>query len=513
VPHQTYSDETAADDGGDSIVGHVKVGGEAGNVAVGRNILQLRVQVGSIGVPAGPLLLIAACVLAIAIVVVVGPLGPDHMSGNFNVAVADFGGLDQASSGSSTSSEAQQLSRWIFGGLVDEYAHLPGGIGLQTQIWHDSLPLRQKRVTIGIARGAASIANRIGAHLVIYGNLVEQSGEAQFVPEFYVADRLRAEVDEVTGEQRLGEPIVVTLPLADPVNGPFASEEATTRATALVYFTIGLIYDLSQNPQGALRVFQEAENRLERWAPRNGKEVLFLYKGRELLALKQEDAAAEAFQHALKINPQYARAHIGLGNVAHSRGLRERQAAEALRQQAQGGDTSAVDGQVQQGFQRALTASDQAATEYRTALGLAQQSDAGLVQLNAQFGLAGELRTRAETYLHEGLEDSASRALPLAEQAVELNVGALQKVAPDEYGRLAYASLGVGAARQLLAHTRLLLYGDIGRKADFLAASAAYADCLNYARLQRGDRAAEDLLKNYCTPYKAAVDEAAAAMP
>jgi hypothetical protein len=193
--------------------------------------------------------------------------------------------------------------------------------------------------------------------------------------------------------------------------------------------------------------------------------------------------------------------------------LRERRAAEALRQQAHGGDAAAVDDQVQQGFQRALAASEQAAIEYRTALGLAQQSDAGLVRLNAQFGLAGELRTRAETYLHEGLEDSASRALPLAEEAVDLNVAAVQTVAPDDYGRLAYASLGVGAARQILAHTRLLLYGDVGRKADFLAASAAYGDCIKYARLRRGDRVAADLLENYCTPYKAAVDEAAAAMP
>jgi hypothetical protein len=57
VRDPTHNTETAV--GG--IVGHIKVGGAAGNVAVGRDILQLRVQIGSNSVPAGPLLLIAAC--------------------------------------------------------------------------------------------------------------------------------------------------------------------------------------------------------------------------------------------------------------------------------------------------------------------------------------------------------------------------------------------------------------------------------------------------------------------
>lgn len=169
---------------GDIIAGEVGAG--ARGVAVGKNII----QIGNLVIPVR--LLLTLLFPLIPILTALFWSRPTEMTGSFNVAVAEFGQISPMGQ-VEPSASGQRLSEWIFKTLRDEYKSLP-----TVQIWHDNLDLTDKRVTIGLMRGntpeerskaAAALAQKINAHVVIYGNLDSNYNSAGFIPEFYVANR------------------------------------------------------------------------------------------------------------------------------------------------------------------------------------------------------------------------------------------------------------------------------------------------------------------------------------
>lgn len=476
--------------GGDVIVGEVGEG--ARDVIIGKNII----KVGTVVIPTLPT---AALLLAVAAAVAFTlwlELVPGRMPINvdsFNVAVAEFGQVD-AQGRTVESEDGRRLSEWVFRQLQSEYGELPTG---EPIVWHDSMGWLEKRAAIGRVEGdtpearaqaAAELAERLNAHIVIYGNLDAQGNVATFTPEFYVAE-VRQEADEVVGPHQLGAPVEMRLPLDpnDPRTNEYLRSRLGSRADALVWFTRALILDLSGQHEAAYEVLRQAESVLTDWQEEEGKEILYYFLGREALFLSQQDSAwlepAEAaFLRSLEINPAYARAHIGLGGVYYQRAQflapEERLSAPFL---------------------------DQAIAEYAQAVEAGPEASGGQVALKGRLSLGTAYRLLGEAHLFAGDLEAAAEAFARAVADLE---AALPQVDPEDHRLLAQAQLGLGAAYHQWGHTRLLL-GDTDAAQDlFTRAEAAYTACIQQAEAEFYDTFLQDLRQENCEPYRQAVEQA-----
>jgi tetratricopeptide (TPR) repeat protein len=272
-------------------------------------------------------------------------VGPGPMNHDFNIAVAAFGEIDEQGRVVS-SADASQLSDFIFNRLSAEFASLPE-IAARVEVRHDRVGLVPSEA---VARGLTE-RNSLNASLVIYGYLEVQNGEKVFAPQFYVQELKGAE--ELVGPNQFGEPL--------PFKGStVTADEVKARTEALARFAIGLTYLVADRPDTAIARFNGALH-VEGLKNNAGKEVIYLYLGTayKVHASSSNDStdllqAYDAFSQALRINPQYSRAYIGLGNVAY----------EDYRQQyyrdPKKSDASKLD-QAITAYRQALTARDKSA--------------------------------------------------------------------------------------------------------------------------------------------------------
>jgi tetratricopeptide (TPR) repeat protein len=174
---------------------------------------------------------------------------------------------------------------------------------------------------------AALVAERLGADMVIYG-LLDQAGD--LTPQFYVSPQVRADIDALlTGNHRVGDqPIQVAQD--SRVN---ADTDLSARASAIFYLAAGLTYDTFGRIDKALSLYRRAEEDLTDWPEVGaGKELLYFFAGQAALYRAQQERqidrvaaqalvneAETAFRQALQSNPDYARAHVGLGSAFYTR--------------------------------------------------------------------------------------------------------------------------------------------------------------------------------------------------
>jgi tetratricopeptide (TPR) repeat protein len=415
----------------------------------------------------------------------------------FNVAVAEFGQVD-AQGHVSPSEDGQNLSEWMFGELQAESRNLPTGQPIN--FWHDSMGMFKKREKIGLITGstpaernvaAKEVAERIGANLVIYGNIAVDEQPVDFTPEFYVA-AIRNEADELVGQHQLGSPIQVQLPinLYDDRTSIFFEKRLGGRVDALVWFTRGLVHDLSGDHSEALETFREAETELKNWDDDQGKDILYYFIGREALFMSNKDInedvdsleieelldqAEEAFNQALEINPNYTRGHIGLGGVYFQR-------AQQLSPE-----------------QKLQTDNlDLAIDHYKLAVKGAVSSAESQVEIKGQLGLGLAHRLKGDAYLRTQAYDEAGPVYNLAIEEIE---SALARLGQDQYRLSAQAYLGLGAAYEGKAYlTRYIQQEAEASKPLYEEAQAAYEHCIEQADQSPYDDLLQKI-KNYCDPY------------
>ena len=475
-------------DRGDVIVGDV--GQAARGVVVGKNV----VQIGTLIVPAR---LVVAVVIAFVGLVALSALlawsqVPDKMSGLFNVAVADFGEVD-TSGHAHLSQRGQVISQRLFKGLQIEFDNLPANVrqDLQPQIWHDSLGPTQKRATIGFIPGdtqeeralaVAAKAKQINAHIVIYGNLPSSTSDAGFVPEIYVAAGagLGVEADKTAGFYN--PPGAIPVQLFDKTNDSIASRSITIRlnswTSSISLFTIGLMYDLLGYPGRALPVLQQAADEMTSTGD-EGSEVLWYFIGRENLWLRHDDAAQPAFEQALSLKPDYARARLGLGDVYL--GKAERQpAAERL--------TSPE--------------LDQAIAEYNQALQTIEPS----LRDEALYALGGAYRLEGETHLNVGDYVAADVAFIMATNYLSATIPMLAQ--EEKYRMLAQAYATLGTAYEEEGHSQLRQGNKEASRPLLEKARETYDLCIQQQAAAPTDSIlADQVIKRLCIPYKKFVED------
>jgi tetratricopeptide (TPR) repeat protein len=234
--------------------------------------------------------------------------GPPPMTGDFNVAVAEFAAMDEFGEGGDAA-EAVALSDQVFRRLDDELAaqFSTEGFDIAVRAPEDTGPI-QGETRDERAAQAAVLASEIGADVILYGTLRSTDSGHEFQPEFYLTDRTLQGAEELVGQYELGE-----AEPADPAN-PVVSrqlrETVLTRTQALAQFVIGLgYYAIGEYDEARVR-FLTAEATPE-WEDDDGKEILYLLLGNVSARLREYQTAGEYYQRALTINPDYARAHVG----------------------------------------------------------------------------------------------------------------------------------------------------------------------------------------------------------
>jgi hypothetical protein len=337
-----------AKSGGDVNVVDIDKDARVDQLAVGRNILQAKINIGSLVIPVRFLLVLLGVIAVLAVIVwwitTPGQMPPGGSAAN--VAIVEFGALD-ANGNVTTSSQGAYMADWLYNRLSSELEDLPQD--QRPTFWHlatgfDPVHLFRKRTTSPIRNDADAerVAEQVGATIVIYGNLVPGQSTESFVPQFFVAQR-KGEVDELSGSQQLGQPI----PIPNPLSDEYLRINLQPIGRALVWFSRGLQSDLSGRYDEGYKILKQGEEQLTNWDEEQGKEVLYYFIGREALFVANcendarllfkpdggesaisiaLDTADEYFTRARDIAERtgrsYPRAVFGLGQVAFQRAQR-----------------------------------------------------------------------------------------------------------------------------------------------------------------------------------------------
>ncbi len=499
---------------GDLISG--TIGDNARGAAIGKNIFQNIIVIGTLKIPVLPILILIVLVLAGAAFFSLRMLGPAKMSGTFNLAVAEFGQVD-ASGRIISSSLGDQISQRLYQGLKIELDNLSPAdrANFQPQVWQDSLPITQKRVKIGVITGdtpqarwaaACRLAQDINARVVIYGNLPSGASD-EFIPEFAICDNpaLRLDADEIVGAHQLVQGL--SLQLLGQVGQPNADLAVNIQVNSwtqiLSQFSIGIMYDLQGRSDLALATFQKARQDLDPGQGGGAGEVLWFFIGREELILSNPAGqgttssqdlsthlanAQAAFQESLKLDPAYARARLGLGSVYFSR-------AQELSTQARLNTGDLAD----------------AISQYQQALAGAATSAGALIDVKARLGLAETWILQGEAQRDQGQLAQAADSFAQAVQAASESLQPLESA--QEYRVLAQAYLTLGEAYHEQGHLELLESNKDASRTDFENASANYALCIRQKEAALTDQTlAEKIVASYCVPYKQSADASLAAL-
>ncbi|MCO5198097.1 MAG: effector-associated domain EAD1-containing protein [Anaerolineae bacterium] len=287
-----------------------------------------------VGLRRSPILLIPLLLVILFVIWQIFTMlrGPEQMSGQFNVAVADFGILD-ASGNVRPDEFGAEMRSIVVNQLNFEHddANLLRQLAGRLDVWHDGLPRSEKSVTLGTIEGssaeeraasAEALAHEINANMVIYGYLQEADNPDSLVLEFYYdSAQIRGEPDAIAGSQRLGKPIQLQADIA--VDPTLAKADAAftlgQRSRLLAWLTTGLAQDAVGREEAALALFEEAAEQLPFLEPGNGREVLDYFIGREAFLLRDHDRALAALDRALDADPAYPNALLTKGSVFYDR--------------------------------------------------------------------------------------------------------------------------------------------------------------------------------------------------
>jgi len=474
-------------------------------VAVGKNII----QIGTLAIPALPLVfLIALVAVGLGLLAWRAVSGPTTMpNGTFNIAIATMADTD-ARGQPREAQRGRDISALIGRALVRDNEQSTYG-SANVAIWYDDLPRTQKATRLGIVAGAnpeqrrraaAALADVIGADVLIYGTI---AADNLLIPEFYVKQQPRMEYDANTGSYQLGDaPINV-----DPSDKTALESAVTKRAGALFWLIKGLQFSSRGETEQAIAVWNDAAIDFDDW---DGRDTLYFLKGQAALFSAQRENDPEkfnsyvkqstaAFDEAIRLNQNYARAYIGRGSVYKT--LADRMPpADRVRSPL----------------------IPQAIRDYQHARDLAPQAfDAPRAVGESAAALGSAYRLLGDTYL--GLANAAqaggdsagaAKLLGVAEQHLDTAItdlrAALEPLGATEDRRLlgqAYLALGNAASQKAIA--RGLLADSAGQKDWNMQASSFYQSCIDQGRqLQSEDTILlNDIIEQRCKPYKRVADQ------
>ena len=368
-----------------------------------RRLLTPTTRVGAIARIATAAAVLVAVVLGV--LHVVQPPGPSVMTGDYNIAVAQFAGVDSAGR-PARSLEARALAQSVYDVLHNELASIEqGGFDLnlrapaETGSISGSTPQRR-------AAAAATEARQIHADVIVYGTL-RVDVPNQFAPEFFLSDRQLQNAEELFGQHELGSVIRTSGDISrNPVIRKELRDQILDRAHALAEFIVGLSYYGANQAQPAFDHF-EAARKTAGWDDSDGKEVLYLFLGNAAGKLGRFEEADGFYTEALALNPEYTRARLGRAEVL----LHNSQGNCEAGQVDVGGLNAALDS-----YRRALSAKAQPAL---SDIGSKVIFGEGRVHLCLSQALAGDYWADAEREFQQVINQFRAGNGRLREMAAE----------------------------------------------------------------------------------------------
>ncbi len=491
---------------GDVIMANVGQG--ASDVIVGKNIL----KIGTLVIPALPVVIALIVVLASGATALWLSLVPATMSDPFNVAIAGFSMIDSQGREHAANADSATISKTLFTTVQDELRQLPPDY--KALVWHDSMSFLQKRSTIGVimsepaadlsARACAK-ARSLGADMIVYGVLDERTNPALLRLAFCFQNKTRSRdigsLDELQQADRLGSPLQLDLPISDVAST--ANPTLRVRTAVAAKLVVGLRYELGAgvNFQAsinrALAVFNQALdflNKEDGSATReNGGDVVQYFIGREQFLLFQDQAtppaskpehlaaARVALQHAIELNPHFSRAFTALAGV-------DFQQLQQLIQQPQRPEQLITD-----------TTTHMNRT-YQSAITTAHASGDTSAEAEAHLALALGYWLQANGAILRQPPDSVAAEAALQQADQERAVGsALTQPAQIRLRGFGAMIQGVIANRRAELSAQK---GDVAAsRASFQQAHAAYEQCIAAGQDDPGDEfLKQQIIATTCTP-------------
>lgn len=296
---------------------------------------------------------------------------PKKMTGDYNIAFAQFGEI-QPDGRIESSANAENIRTVIFDNLEAEYKQ--DVLGLHIEVAKSNMPLIREDSQ------AEELAQKINADIVIYGNvsLQPETGQAIFRPRFYVAEQ--PDAGELTGPGELAVPIMFSISELNTDEG--LNLELPAHTEILFNFTKALIHYSQKDSGSGLRAIHSSISTAERLSePFDGQEVLYLVAAKLYMQKKDYENASQMLDQALILNPNYARAHLGWGNIYY---------AQAIRQDF---DTNLL---------------LKAKMEYQFALDLPGQPEGAYIPIKAHTGLCNTVAVMAQDLMDPALFTEAT---------------------------------------------------------------------------------------------------------
>ncbi len=417
---------------------------------------------------------------------------PATMNGAFNVAVAEFGqiGADgQVGAGRG----GQTISGWVANKLQSELSSDPNLL-----VWHDGAELVRENVSIGRVEGATqaekiaaaeALAARLKASMVVFGNIDTRQNPPQLLLEFWIAPQDKYHFEDIQGSYQSGAPIEIRDPASPGIE---ALPEINRQASTLAWLALGLTQaSFGQSPD-ALATFRHAET----FSPHS--EVVQFFIGRESLFLSDNDTAhqqeltdqaREAFNKSLDLNPQYARAAVGLGSVYIAEAKRKVAASQT------GGADDPILSEANTLAGHAMDAYTQAAT-----LAAGAGEDSRTVELAANLGLGTSLRLQGEILERSGQDDESRRRLEEAVQTLTQIIQPLQSAGQTRYLAQAYETLGT--AYQYLGYLdeKQGLFPE--SQTAYNQAVQSYTSCVELGNNSSDQIIRKEVVEKQCIPFR-----------
>jgi tetratricopeptide (TPR) repeat protein len=363
---------------------------------------------------------------------------PDKMSGELNIAVAEFAILDNEGKLINDDTVGGiRIAEQIGTALLEEFGDREG-----VQVWYDSPELaRDHKVEIGVAgqepieaTDPAELAEELNADMVIYG-VAEPSGQSSDLTlQFYLREQYDADFSQMVGNYEFNTPIPVFNP-SNPSDEVWRALNPLARALAWV--TVGLRQEILGEQDEASQAFARAVE----LAP--DSDVIHYFVGQEAFYTTQRDpnepdetlAAAEAaFTESLRLNPENARARIGLGSVHF---LRAQRLLNDIRNDAAGPDRDAD-------LEEVGTEARAALDSYTLVAAQPEQTDIYGVPVAgmARVGQGISLRLLAEVAFEQGDLQAAETHIDEAIAALEDEIELLDTPNDPRLPAQAYQALG-----------------------------------------------------------------------
>ncbi len=263
---------------------------------------------------------------------------PDQMRGDFNIAVAPFQVIG------AEAEIGEDVANSIYGRLAGNFE---GGGSPIVSVWGPGEPvLNPVPVVAGSTDGerdtrAAQLADKINADIVVYGVVEREGTEWNVIPKFYVSPNNFENASEILGPYDLGE----AFGLAEGSRRALritAGDELTPRSEFLTQVAIGLTYYSIASYERATETFLGILSTMEVSA--TDEETLrfvYLMLGNTSLKIALQEfeaftpgavetnmtvmekmnthleAAEMYFTQSAAVDPDYARAYLGLGDIAY----------------------------------------------------------------------------------------------------------------------------------------------------------------------------------------------------